>query len=35
LLQSARAAGFARVLRAESAHDADLIDAILASHTAT
>jgi uroporphyrinogen-III synthase len=35
LLQSARAAGFARVLRAESAHDADLIDAILSSHTAT
>lgn len=32
LLQAARKAGFARVLRAESAHDADLIAAILAAH---
>ncbi|HET9834842.1 MAG TPA: uroporphyrinogen-III synthase [Rhodanobacteraceae bacterium] len=32
LLQSAREAGFARVLRAESANDADLIAAILDAH---
>jgi uroporphyrinogen-III synthase len=33
LLQAARKAGFARVLRAESTNDADLIAAILAAHT--
>lgn len=33
LLQAARRAGFARVLRAESANDADLIAAILAAHS--
>lgn len=32
LLQAARAAGFARVLRAESAHDGDLVAAIVAAH---
>lgn len=32
LLQAARKAGFAHVLRAESANDADLIDAIAAAH---
>lgn len=32
LLRAARAAGFARVLRAESAHDADLVATIVAAH---
>lgn len=32
LLKSAREAGFARVLRAKSAHDADLVAAIVAAH---